>query len=63
MRLESVSWQYVQGPAGAVICTLNRLRWGIVSWDSWVTDDGIPINPRDYGKKNLQVPDQLQHPR
>eukprot|EP00959_Pyramimonas_sp_CCMP1952_P209316 4378872-Pyramimonas_sp.AAC.1 len=29
MSLENVSWQYVQGPAGVVICTLKRLRWGI----------------------------------
>eukprot|EP00959_Pyramimonas_sp_CCMP1952_P133532 2792306-Pyramimonas_sp.AAC.1 len=45
MNLENASWQKVQGPAGAVYCTLKRLRWGIVSWDPWVTDDGIRINP------------------
>eukprot|EP00959_Pyramimonas_sp_CCMP1952_P122713 2565185-Pyramimonas_sp.AAC.1 len=51
MRLENASWQKVQGPAGAVYCTLKRLRWGMVSWDSWVTDDGIRINPWGFGKR------------
>ena len=42
-------WRLVQGPAGAVVATLRRLGWEVLSPSLWLDDRGVSVDLQRWG--------------
>eukprot|EP00959_Pyramimonas_sp_CCMP1952_P421989 8839944-Pyramimonas_sp.AAC.1 len=53
-KFPELSWAEVRGPTGAVVCTLQGIRWVPKSYSKWLMPTEMPIDLSKLRSRSLK---------